>query len=76
MEISLNTTDEAKIEITEVHDMGASQQQWKRTSRNWLMRKLYIGGSFAFHSNVLHAFTSKLPYHRRRHLLSFKFQTP
>jgi hypothetical protein len=49
MEISLNTTDELKIEIAEVHDMVASQQQRKKTSRNELMRKLCIGGLFSLH---------------------------
>jgi hypothetical protein len=57
MEISLNTTDELEIEIAEVHDMVASQQQRKSnrggrsltTFRNRLMRKLYIGGSFNLH---------------------------
>jgi len=49
MEISFNTTDELKIEIAEVHDMVASQQQRKMTSRNKLIRKLYIGGSFSLH---------------------------
>lgn len=38
MEISFNTTDELKIEIAEAHDMGASQQRRKKTSKNQLMK--------------------------------------